>query len=427
MRADVSYRRALTKRICHIGPGRFHRAHQAVYLHELLERGEGDGWGLCGIGLRTADRPTLWALHAQDHLYSLWEADGDSARVRTIGSIMDTIDASVTWESALAALADLSTRIISLTITEAGYTPQTRSAIELVTQALAIRRDTGAGGVTLLSCDNLIENGKRLHEAILECAVRFDPELIGWIEAYVSFPCSMVDRITPAANDEKLAALCAREGVEDRAPVLCEPWRQWIIEDDFVAGRPAFENVGAVFSADVKAYEDVKVSLLNGGHSAIAHLGLLLGHERVDLAMADPRVSQWLAAYLREVAEVLHPPRELDLERYQSSLIQRFANPAIEDRLARLAQDTSQKFQQVLVPPLIERLHRGLDVKCLSRALGLWVEFLRSDLADGETYLDVDKARCITLARGNRIRELLVDLLNVPADCADVVERSMGQ
>ncbi len=400
------------KRICHLGLGRFHRAHQAVYLNDLLQQGHGDDWRLCGIGVRGADQPVLRALRAQDHRYRVCEVDGAGTRETVVASITETIDASEDWAEAIGAIADPATRIVSFTITEAGYVEQPRSAIELATRALAARRDAGAGGVTLMSCDNLIDNGQRLRAAVLACAKRIDAPLAAWIDAELSFPSSMVDRITPAVD------------ADDGVSVICEPWRQWILQDHFVAGRPAWEKVGVVFSDEVKAYEHMKVGLLNGGHSALAHLGLMQGHVRVDAAAADPLIARWLAAYMREVAQVIDAPPGVSLAEYQSSLIQRFANPAVEDRLQRLAQDTSAKFQQALVPPLVSRLQRKLPVECATTAIALWIVYLHRlqyDQQEKAGYQDLRKdallTRATTAVCTTNSAYFLDFALPLPADC----------
>ena len=432
------YVRHCERRICHLGVGAFHRAHQAAYLHELLQQGDSDGWGLCGIALRASDAPLFKTLQAQDGLYSLWETDAAQRRVRVIGSIMDLVDAIEDRSAAVAVLADAATHIVSLTITEAGYCldrhgeldtqhpdiahdlahPATpRSAPGVLVAALRARRAAGLGAFTLMSCDNLIGNGHRLHAAVLGLASRLDVGLADWIAQHASFPLSMVDRITPAADAARNTRLCAEWGVRDAALVMSEGWQQWILEDAFVAGRPAFERVGVVFSSDVPAYEAMKVGLLNGGHSAIAHLGLMLGYEQVHAAMANPQIANWLACYQREVASTLNAPQGVDLDLYSRDLVQRFSNPAIEDRLQRLAQDTSEKFRQALLPPLRHRLERGEPVDAMATAIALWLRYL-SDLhkqADARAaYSDIDSDRLIALAAAGEIPQLLSRVLPVP-------------
>lgn len=416
------YERKLDKRICHIGIGRFHRAHQAHYLHKLLQQGDAAGWGLCGIGLRAPDREVQAQLAAQDGLYSLWEMDGAQRRAHVIGSLMQEVDASADSAQAIAVMADPATRIISLTVTEKGYClgadgeldashadivhdlagpAHYRSAPGLIAAALAARRKAGHGGVTLMSCDNLIENGHALKRSVLDYARRADAALAQWIEANASFPCSMVDRITPVDNPPLRAAFCCDWGVQDVALVQCEPWLQWIIEDHFVAGRPAFEKAGAVISDRVPRYEDMKVGMLNGGHSALSHLGLLEGHSLVHKALDDATIRGWLSTYMREVAGTLEPLPGIDYADYEASLIRRFRNPAIEDRLTRLAQDTSSKYVQALLPPLLRRLQLGMPVNGIAMAIALWIAYLdrlcKNDAMRAE-YLDARKDELIALA-----------------------------
>ncbi len=418
--ATPAYARRYDKRICHLGVGRFHRAHLADYLHRLLQSGHADGWGLCAIGLRIADRPVIEALRKQDGLYSLWETDGGEPRGRIIGSIMDAADASEDPTVAIGLLADAVTRIVSLTVTEAGYCldahgeldpthadiahdlthPQRpRSVPGLIVHALSERQRLQRGGLTLLSCDNLIGNGHKLRSAIMGYADRVDPALPAWISQHVRFPCSMVDRITPAADPSREQALCTHAGIRDGIPVLSEDWQQWIVEDDFARERPDFSQAGAIWSQQVEAYEDLKVGLLNGGHSALSHVGLMLGYQRVDQAATDPLIRRWLRAYMQDVAAVLNPPDGVDVSAYCESLLQRFSNTAIEDRLLRLAQDSSTKFQQVLMPPLQRRLERGLTAGMPALAIALWLQYLATVAGETDTrYLDVNKAQLLPLA-----------------------------
>lgn len=412
----------IRQRICHLGPGRFHRAHQAEFLHRLLQAGDAQGWGICAISLRAADRAALHELAVQDGLYSLWQVDGRERKVQVVGSIMEVLDASDDARGALERLADAATRIISLTITEAGYclrpdghldvahadivhdlahADAPRSAPGLIVHALALRRARGTGGCTLLSCDNLLANGQQLRRAVLGFAQRIDPTLARWIEAQVSFPCSMVDRITPLPDAAALQAAQAAWPVRDATPLLCEPWLQWVIEDQFVAGRPPFERAGAVFTHEVEAYERIKVGLLNGGHSALSHAALMLGYTQVHDALADARLRRWLFAYMGDVMPSLPHVAGLSLDDYRASLLQRFANPAIEDRLLRLAQDTSTKFQQTLLAPLSHCLAQGAPCAHLSAALALWIVYLDSLSRDARAcaqYDDVNKDALIAQA-----------------------------
>ncbi|MDP9141671.1 MAG: mannitol dehydrogenase family protein [Pseudomonadota bacterium] len=436
------YERRLTRRICHIGIGRFHRAHQAHYLHRLLQLGLADGWGLCAIGLRVEDRAMLQALREQDGLYSLWQTDGTHHEATVIGSIIEMLDASADMPAAIDLLSDVETRIISLTITEAGYCLDARHALNLqhpdivhdlanadaprsapglLVRALAQRRVRDTGGVTLMSCDNLVENGARLRSVVHGFAERSDPALAAWIAQHVRFPSSMVDRITPAFDARREDQLRNDWGVDDAALVRCETWQQWILEDDFSNGRPAFEQVGVVMSDQVHAYEQLKVGLLNGGHSAISHIGQMLGHHKVHDALADSLVRHWLSAYMHSVASTLTPIAGLDVHAYRSSLIERFSNAEIDDLLARLAQDTSGKFQQVLRPPLLHYLQQQQSTECLSLGLALWLLFLsrlHDDAAARDGYLDANKSDLIAAARSavqrNQSAELLASVFALP-------------
>lgn len=417
-----NYPRLIQKRICHLGVGAFHRSHQAVYLHRLLQRGMAQGWGICGIGLRVADQRVHQALQRQDYLYSVWELEGASKRTTVVGSIMDYVDASIDSDAALAVLSDAETRIVSLTITEAGYCltangelnqqhediahdllhpTQPRSAPGLIVRALQMRRDAGLKGFTLMSCDNLIENGHRLRSSVLGFAQRINPVLAQWIKTEVSFPCSMVDRITPALTSAQAQQFEDEWGVKDDAAVMCEGWLQWILEDQFVAGRPEFEAVGVVIPNDVTVYEDMKVGLLNGGHSALSHVSLLMGNVQVHEALGDARLRHWLSGYMKAVSQTLAPIAGINFADYEASLIARFSNPAIADRLTRLAQDSSAKFQQTLLPPLMKCLNLGLSTEYLSATIAFWIHYL-STLKNGgpdcDAYLDPRKDELIDLA-----------------------------
>jgi len=437
------YSRNLSRRICHIGVGAFHRAHQADYLHRLLQQGAGEGWGICGIGLRPEDQPLGQALLRQDLLYSLWEVDGDLRRAKVIGSIMEYIDASVDSAIAVERLCEEATRIVSMTVTESGYCLEADGALNLshpdiaadlrrsdaprtmqgvVVAALSIRRKRGLGGFTLMSCDNLLQNGHRLRSAIVGFAEAIDPTLARWIDSEASFPSSMVDRITPAANKALQARFSTEGGFTDQALVVCEGWQQWILEDQFVNGRPDLERVGVVFSDQVEVFEDMKVGLLNGSHSALSHISILSGFTRVHEAVADAGIGRWASAYMKEVAETLRPVPGIDLDDYQASLIQRYRNPVIDDRLLRLAQDSSAKFRQVLRAPLLRRLGRGLTVERLAATVAFWITYLASLEAGRESrdaYLDPMKDDLIrwavpALAR-QRCEAFLTATLSLPA------------
>lgn len=430
------YRRELNKRICHIGLGNFHRSHLAWYLHELLQVEPDQAWGICAIALMPADRPLLKALSRQDGLYSLWAESRDNAPAATIvGSIMELLDASESSAAAIERMTLPETHIVSLTITEKGYCltadgeldcknplvagdllrpSQPRSAIGVIVQALAVRRERCLPAFTVMSCDNLIANGHRCRQAVLAYAAHIDLELASWIELHCRFPLSMVDRITPKMDTSQQAYYHDLLGLKDDCVLSCERWIQWVLEDAFATERPAFERVGVTFSSHVHHYEKVKVGMLNGAHSALAQIGLLLDYVDVDKAAADADIALWLDHYMQEVQSVCQAPSDFDLDDYRRMLLTRFQNPAIKDSLYRLLEDSSTKFQQVLLPPLQERLARNLKSPTLIAALAFWVLLLRNlkTPAQQSRYLDPAKDRYIALAQQTDTRAGCKALLN---------------
>ncbi|WP_269620649.1 mannitol dehydrogenase family protein [Zhongshania sp. BJYM1] len=418
-----NYPRHCNKRICHIGVGGFHRAHQARYLHSLLCGGDAEGWGIYGIALMPSDRPLLQTMQAQDNLYSLWELEGEQREVRIIGSIMAYIDAIDDREPAIQALCHPETRIVSLTITEKGYCLDASgkldlshpaiaadiaqaeiplSAIGLIVYALRLRQRRGLPGFTIMSCDNLIANGEQARKAVTGLARAIDSDLATWIESQVSFPLSMVDRITPRPNPAIAAQLANSLNFEDKCLLTCESWTQWVLEDDFCNGRPSFELAGVTLTDNVHLYEKLKVGLLNGGHSALSHIGLLLSYRRVDHAASDPLLQRWLSGYMQEIAETLAPLPDIHIGKYRQILIKRFANPSIEDSLFRLAEDTSSKFEQTLLPPLQARLAESKPAAYLAATVALWIYFLKWVAEDEDlrqNYIDARATELIKIAK----------------------------
>ncbi|MBW2942643.1 mannitol dehydrogenase family protein [Zhongshania aquimaris] len=418
-----TYTRQLKKRIVHIGVGGFHRAHQANYLHMLLQSKQGSDWGICGLALMPADTKLYQAMQAQDCLYSLWETDQHAQTGHVIGSIMEFIDATDDSHAAHAVLIDPATKIVSLTITEKGYylnasgkldlqslaissdlrnPEKPRSAIGILVKALHSRWQAGGKAFTVMSCDNLLANGDQAREAITSYAMQWLPALAEWIRAEVCFPLSMVDRITPATVASDAALISNRWGVDDQCLLICEPWSQWILEDHFSDGRPAYELAGVTLSAHVHRYEEMKVGLLNGSHSALSHIGLLMGYELVDQAAADPEIHGWLVSYMQAVQDTLSPLPDIDYSEYCRTLIARFRNPAIKDRLLRLAEDSSSKFLQCLLAPLKARLAMGLDVTAFARVIAVWIWYLNSLHSDRDaydSYRDTSKDQLISLAK----------------------------
>ncbi len=364
----------LRQGIVHIGVGGFHRAHQAAYTDALMNRGEALDWAICGAGLRSDDRAMHDALAAQDYLYTLYElGDQPDTEVRVIGAISGMLLAEDGAEALLEKLAEPAIRIVSLTITEGGYciddgsgeflaelplvrhdlaNPRTpRGVFGFLCEALRRRRDTGVPAFTVMSCDNLPHNGEVARKALLAFAERLDPGLARWIATHVSFPNAMVDRITPMTSPAHRRQLAQRHDVEDAWPVVCEPFVQWVLEDRFSAGRPAWEKVGVQFTDDVTPYEEMKIGLLNGSHLALTYLGFLRGYRFVHETLGDPLLRRYVRAFMdRDVAPLLAPVPGIDLERYKDSLVERFANRAIADQLERVCSDGSSKFPKFIVP-----------------------------------------------------------------------------
>jgi mannitol 2-dehydrogenase len=397
-------RSAVTAGVVHIGVGGFHRAHQALFHDRLLERGESD-WGLCGMGVLDADRRMQDALDAQDGLYTLVEkhANGDwDARV--IGAIVAHRFAPADRDAAIEALAVDTTRIVSLTITEGGYDLDgaPTAAYELVTEALRRRRDRGTVPFTVMSCDNLEGNGHRAHHAFTTFAGREDAELGAWIEEHVAFPSSMVDRITPATTDEDRREIEERFGVDDRWPVVCEPFIQWVLEDSFCAGRPPYEKVGVQVVDDVEPYELMKLRLLNASHQALAYFGHLCGYELVHDAAQDPLFRRLLLGYMEEEATPTLPPVPgVDLAEYRHTLIERFSNPGVRDTIARLAADSSDRIPKWLLPVIRRQLEDGGEIRRSAAVVASWARYAEGVDEQGEPIDVVDRlaSRLTELAR----------------------------
>jgi mannitol 2-dehydrogenase len=395
----------VTAGIVHLGLGNFHRAHMARYTHELMERDPAAlPWGILGAGLMPSDRRMLDALAPQDRLYTLVERSFDSETVTVIGSLAGVIFASEDSTALLDAIDGPEVRIVSLTVTENGYclNPSTKrldpehrliradlaeperphSAIGIIVEACRRRMAAGAPGFTAMSCDNIQDNGGVLARAVLALATLRDPALATWIAANIRFPASMVDRITPVTAASGTAGLEARYGVVDRWPVFSETFTQWVIEDDFVAGRPPWEQVGAQFVHDVAPYEFMKLRLLNASHLAVSGLGRLAGYVTVDQAMANPLFPRFMAALMeRELGPTLPPVPGIDLDAYKRTLIERFANPAIKDTVERVNTDAPLN---ILVDPIRDRLRAGAGVDLLALALAAWLRRVRGQDEQGQ-------------------------------------------
>jgi mannitol 2-dehydrogenase len=382
----------LQRRIVHIGVGGFHRAHLAVYTHKLASAG--GRWGIVGLGLLPHDARMADALGAQDHLYTLIEKGNGEPTAEVIGSIVGFVHAPPGQDAAVAELiAAPETAIVSMTITEAGYTGGT--TFDRIAAALAVRRDRGAGPLTILSCDNLPGNGTAARRATLAAAGRVDTGLEAWVQESCTFPNSMVDRITPVTGDADRAWLLETAGVDDRWPVVAEPFHQWVLEDAFAAGRPAWEDAGALFTDRVEDWDLYKLRLLNAGHSCIAYLSALAGIAYVHEAMAVPAIRTFLEDLLyREamptIAAIPGHPRE----QYVASVVDRFANRGVRDQIARLCIDGSAKFPTFLIPTIVRQLEAGGPIERAATALAGWARYLGAvDPADQSFDAAGDAAR----------------------------------
>lgn len=388
-----SYQRSsLAPGIVHLGLGAFHRAHQAIYTDLSLEQAFGP-WGVCGVSLRHPD--VRDRLAPQDGLYTVASRDGDGQGLQIVGCFKELLVAPEDPSAVIERIAAAETALVSLTVTEKGYChdPATgrlvgdhedirhdlanparpRSALGTLVAGLAHRRDLGVPPPTILSCDNLPANGATLRGLAIELAALQDEDLARWIERKVAFPCSMVDRIVPATTADDIASIDAMLGLHDAAPVVCEGFRQWVIEDRFAGPRPAWELAGAELVPDVAPYEEMKLRLLNGSHSAIAYLGYLAGLTYVSEVMKAPEFVAFLRGMMAEVAPTLEVPTDLDT--YQSTLLQRFANPALAHRTAQIAMDGSQKLPQRLLAPIRDRLRLGGTIGHLCLAVAAWIRY----------------------------------------------------
>ena len=387
-------RAAVTPGIVHLGIGAFHRAHMAVYVDDILEKDP--SWGIVGASLRRPD--TRDALAPQDFLYTVAVRDASGTSCRVIGSILDVLDANAQKRQLLEVMADSAIRIVSLTVTEKGYChdPATGdldpnhpdivhdlahpadpvSAPGIIVQAIEMRRKSGVAPFTVMSCDNLPANGATTARIVTRFAALRDPGLGRYVAENVAFPGTMVDRIVPATTDADRQLVREIIGLDDAWPIMTEPFTQWVIEDHFPGGRPAFETTGAQLVADVEPFELMKLRMLNGSHSTMAYLGYLGGHQYVSEAIADPGIRKLIHGLMtEEVMPTLPMPRP-DLERYRDQLLERFANPALRHRTWQIAMDGSQKLPQRLLGTIRDRLGKGQGIGRLSLGVAAWMRYV---------------------------------------------------
>ncbi|HZA30522.1 MAG TPA: mannitol dehydrogenase family protein [Propionibacteriaceae bacterium] len=435
--------------IVHVGVGAFHRAHQAKYLDALMEQGKALDWGICGVGVMPFDLKVRDALRAQDCLYTLVEKDPEGNWTpKVIGSIVAYRYAPDDPEAVIEQMADPATGIVSMTVTEGGYnfhpvtgkfdadnpavqadlTPGAvpTTTFGLITEALARRRARGVEPFTIMSCDNIQGNGHVASEVFSAFARLRDPDLGEWVASNVSFPNSMVDRITPVTTDEDREQVRQRFGIEDDWPVVCEPFTQWVLEDNFPTGRPPLEDVGVQVVADVEPYELMKLRLLNAGHQAMCYFGYLAGYRLVHEVAQDRLFANFLLEYMnREATPTLPPVPGVDLDAYKRTLIERFSNRAVRDTVARLCTESSDRIPKFVLPAVNENVAAGRDVRLAAAVVASWARYAEGVDEQGQPIAVVDRLADALKAIAARQRtdrtafianrELFGDLVDQPA------------
>jgi fructuronate reductase len=417
--------------IVHLGIGAFHRAHQAVYTEDAVAAAGGD-WGICGVTQRGPG--VVEQLAPQDGLYTVAARDGEGQSLRVVGIVRELLWARADPQGLTERLSSPTTAVVTLTVTEKGYRHDpatgrlnrrdpdvaadladggTRTVVGQLAAACALRRERESGPFTIVSCDNLPDNGRLLAGLLHEFTA--DSPLQAWIEQHVAFPSTMVDRIVPAATPEDRAQIAAALGVTDAGAVVTEPFSQWVIQDTFAAARPAWERAGAILTADVTPYERIKLRLLNGSHSTLAYLGALAGYELVADAL-EPFAPVLRALMADDAAPTLDVPAGIDLAAYQDEVLVRFANPAIRYRTLQVASDGSQKLPQRLLAPALERRRAGAVPSLAALGVAAWMRFVSARRSDDGRELPVDDplADAIAARLGGRTAP------------AEVVDRLLG-
>jgi fructuronate reductase len=434
----------LTTGIVHLGLGAFARAHLASYTDPLLA--DDPSWGILGVSLRS---PAVHdALAPQDWLYLRAERDGAGEKLRVMGPLTGALVAPDDPAAVVARCTDAAVRIVTISVSEKGYhrraadgaldeadpailhdiahpgSPLTVPGI--IVAALRARRDAGLPPFTVLCCDNLPENGHSTRRIIVRFAELLSPELARYIADNVAFPNSMVDRIVPATTDADRSVIAAKAGVTDAWPVICEPFTQWVVEDRFPQGRPAWGRTGATMADDVRPYEIMKLRLLNGSHSAIAYLGQLAGLPTVADAMNEPGIAHFVSRLMTEAATTLHMPGSVDLTAYCQALIERFCNPALKHRTAQIAMDGSQKLPMRIFATAQDRIAKGQPAPCMALVTAAWLRFLKQQDDNGSplTVDDPNKDRLLLAARNaDTPRSLLTSIFAM----TDIVPATLAQ
>jgi len=419
--------------IVHLGPGAFHRAHQAVYTENAMNLAGGD-WGICGVSLRSVTARDVLA--KQDNLYTLAILD-KKINYQIIGAIKEILVASEQSQQVMTRLTAATTKLVTLTITEKGYClgadgrldlqhpdithdlsnrSKPNSAIGYIVQALGQRKINNINAFNVLSCDNVSGNGDKLRRAVLDYATQLDAGLASWIEVNVSFPNAMVDSITPKTEDYTVDTVSTAIGARDEWPIQREQFTQWVIEDNWHGERPAWDKVGVVFTSDVDGFEKAKLRLLNCLHSTLAYAGSLAGFETVFDVTSDDAFYQFICQLANEeVIGSFEPPKELDVESYSKEIIERFLNPEIRHLLAQIAWDGSQKVQMRILPIIEDNLRLGRSTKLLSLSLACWFEFICRALKDNREIVDplANEFAKISALHSNDIAEVVDGFLAI--------------
>lgn len=394
--------------ILHIGVGNFHRAHQAFYTNELLEDPDQQKWGICGLNLLPEDESTVKALQRQQNIYTVtvFGRNGNNQdSVYSIGSLVELIWAIENPEAALKKFADKNIKIITCTITEGGYNlnkstgefildndkiihdlnnpTSPKTVFGYIAQGLRLRMKNSAGPITLLSCDNMQSNGDTAKHAFTTFISEQDKNLAAWVEENMTFPNSMVDRITPITTDNDLKRLNRENKTKDEVPVFCEDFIQWVIEDNFIAGRPAWERVGVEFTDDVSAFENMKLSLLNASHTVLSYPSFLSGYRKVDDAVNDQRFERLIRNFMDiDITPYLSAPEHTDLNHYKTTLIERFGNRSVSDQISRLCADGISKYPVYVMPNLIKMINNKADITRLAFSIASYRHYLKYRVDD---------------------------------------------
>jgi mannitol 2-dehydrogenase len=430
--------------IVHFGVGGFHRGHQAFYLDALMNQGKALDWGICGVGVMPSDQRMRDVLVSQDFLYTLVLKHADGTREpRVIGSIIDYLYAPDDPEAVIAKMAAASTRIVSLTVTEGGYNfdqvtgefiasnPDVvsdlapgalpRTVFGFVTEALRRRRENGIPPFVVVSCDNIQGNGHAAKKSFVSYARLKDRELADWIESSVSFPNSMVDRITPGTTDADRREVLERYGFEDGWPVVAEPFVQWVLEDEFDGVRPPYEDAGVQLVDDVEPYELMKLRLLNASHQGIAYFGYLAGYRLVHEAAQDPLIARFLLDYMDfEATPTLRPLPGIDLDLYKRTLIERFSNGEVRDTIARLCLEASDRIPKWLVPVVKQQLQTGGEIRRSAAIIASWARYAEGIDEHGAPIEIVDNAKQLVLDAAARQAEDPLAFVRVEAFFGDL-------